>query len=58
MASRCCTYPRLGFQGLVRVADREGADVNAKNKDGITPLHEAAMGHKNIAKLLIDKGGT
>ena len=35
----------------------EGADVNAKNKAGITPLHGAVQtGNKEIAELLIDKG--
>jgi len=34
-----------------------GADVNAKDEDGWTPLHLAAEeGHKEIAELLIDKG--
>ena len=35
----------------------KGADVNAKNIDGDTPLHEAASrGAFNIAELLINKG--
>ncbi len=34
-----------------------GADVNAKNRYGSTPLHRAAYaGHKEIAELLIAKG--
>ena len=34
-----------------------GADVNAKDKDGGTPLHQAARnGHKEVADLLIAKG--
>jgi ankyrin repeat protein len=34
-----------------------GADVNAKDKDGDTPLNSAAFsGHKEIAELLIAKG--
>lgn len=33
-----------------------GADVNAKNKDGYTPLHLPSLyGNKNIVKLLIPK---
>ena len=35
----------------------KGADVNAGDDDGWTPLHEAALnGHKGIAELLIEKG--
>ena len=34
----------------------EGADVNAKNVDGWTPLHSAAAGRKEIAELLIANG--
>ena len=34
-----------------------GADVNAKNRDGVTPLHvAAAKGHKEVAELLIAEG--
>ena len=34
-----------------------GTDVNAKNRDGVTPLHNAAWGaHEEIAELLIANG--
>ena len=34
-----------------------GADVNEKDKHGLTPLHlAAANGHKELAELLIEKG--
>ena len=34
-----------------------GTDVNAKEENGVTPLHQAARnGHKEIAELLIAKG--
>jgi ankyrin repeat protein len=35
----------------------EGADVNAKNKDGLTGLmHAAWKGHKEVVKLLLESG--
>jgi ankyrin repeat protein len=35
----------------------KGADVNAKNRYGSTPLHRAAIqGHKEIVELLVTKG--
>lgn len=34
-----------------------GAEVNAKNKPGWTPLHSAAgKGHTELCKLLLDHG--
>ncbi len=46
--------------GNVKEASRQiiyGANVNAKNKDGATPLHFATLsGHRDVAELLISKG--
>ncbi|KAM0261878.1 hypothetical protein ACHAQJ_002081 [Trichoderma viride] len=47
-------------KGLIEVVRRrldEGADVNAADKDGWTPLHAASeYGHVEVARLLIEKG--
>jgi len=41
----------------VKQAIADGADVNAKNTSGMTPLHWAAnRGHEEVAELLISKG--
>jgi ankyrin repeat protein len=35
----------------------KGADANARDRDGLTPLHYAAKhGHADVVKLLIEKG--
>ena len=48
------------FAGEVEIAEqliKAGADVNAKNRDGSTPLHEAAfMGRSTMARILIQNG--
>ena len=41
----------------VKQAIADGADLNAKHKYGLTPLHRAAFrGHEEIADLLIENG--
>ncbi len=42
---------------FVRRGLSKGADINAKDDDGFTPLHWTAIkGHKEIVELLIDNG--
>lgn len=48
-----------GDKAEVEALLAKGADVNVKNSDrymGMTPLHKAAFGWKDIAKLLLAKG--
>ncbi|HUZ59235.1 MAG TPA: ankyrin repeat domain-containing protein [Hanamia sp.] len=41
----------------MRIIIKNGADVNAKQMKGVTPLHSAAHNGRNeLAKLLIDNG--
>ena len=54
-------YKERGHSNNKDVAElliAKGADVNAKDDNGWTPLHHAVPdGHKEIAELLITKGG-
>ncbi|MDA8085716.1 MAG: ankyrin repeat domain-containing protein, partial [Nitrospiraceae bacterium] len=46
-----------GYLKSVEVLIKQGADVNAKNNNGYTPLHRAAeFGHKDVAQTLIAHG--
>ena len=46
-----------GQKEIAKLLIAKGADVNTKNKDSTTPLHQASLGgHKEVAELLIGKG--
>jgi ankyrin repeat protein len=46
-----------GHDGAVQVLMRQGADINAKDRDGRAALHFAAeQGHKAILRLLLENG--
>jgi len=46
-----------GHKEVAELLIAKGADVNAKDDDGVTPLFDAALlGHTAIAELLIEKG--
>lgn len=48
---------RNGYYDIVEYLIKIGADVNAKQSSGSTPLHGAAFyGHESIVKLLLDHG--
>jgi len=48
---------RSGDEQLVKTLLTKGANINATDAEGWTPLHEASVsGHTEIAKLLIEKG--
>ena len=48
---------KVGNIEAVKQVVANGADVNAKDTIGYTPLHHAAFGgHKEVAELLIAKG--
>ena len=49
---------RAGHIEAVKQHLAAGADVNVKDRAGLTPLHFAAdYGHKEVVELLIAKGG-
>lgn len=46
-----------GFQGIVRLLLRAGADPTLADRDGFLPLHHACQtGHRNVVRLLIKAG--
>ena len=48
----------LGHIDVVELLLAKGADVNAKGRDGFTPLHAAITdGHPDVADLLRQHGG-
>ena len=48
---------RFGITEAIKQHLAAGTDVNAKDKDGFTPLIQAVQrGQKEVAKLLIEKG--
>lgn len=59
-ATGCSTiYSAAGNGNLAAVKQylQDGADVNARTKDGLTPLMFAARdGHLDVVKYLVDKG--
>jgi C-terminal processing protease CtpA/Prc len=57
LGERLLSALRSGDMGVVQMCLSFGADVNAKDKYGFTPLHVARMrGQEDIAKLLLAKG--
>ncbi|MFP3234586.1 MAG: ankyrin repeat domain-containing protein [Sulfolobaceae archaeon] len=59
MSGMFIAYQFLAFTDLIKVqtALEKGANPNAKNNDGWTPLHKAAQeGHVEIVKILLKRG--
>jgi len=59
MSNELLFYVKIGNLDKVKELIENGADVNAKDRSGNTPLHWMACGgygHIEIAKLLIDNG--
>jgi len=48
--------PFTGQKEIAELLIAAGADVNAKNDNGWTPLHNAAGNNKEVVELLIAKG--
>jgi len=46
------------LQDVRHYIENEGIDVNARYKEGGTPLHDAVISNINVAKYLIEKGAT
>jgi len=50
-------YQSASHRDVVKLMVAKGADINAKDYNGTTPLHEAAWsGHKDVVELLVDNG--